>query len=848
MVRRRFGVGISTGWWLVFGAGVCASPAAAQCADWAAGDGYPSVAGPNASRLPTFVSELVVWDPDASGPLGAELVALGSFSIVGTTLVNDVAAFDLVTAEWRTATTALGLSGITARTTLANGDEVVARGNLVERWDGTAWTPLGITMNGTVRALATLSTGDVVAGGDFTTADGIVVDHVARWNGTAWLPVGGGTDAPVHALVPLASDAFFAGGAFTMAGGSGANRVALWDGVAWQTLGSGTSGAVEAMTLSSSGPMVVAGSFLQAGGTTVNHIATWDGVTWAALGTGLDGPVSRLFTPPGGDLLVEGSFTMAGGIAADTLARWDGTTWSSLGAITPLPGDLVMLPNGDLVTGGNGFFPEYGPSQLSVAVQRWDGTAWRPLGAGIDHPVRALARLPGGDVVAGGDFTQVASHAAHHVARFDGSNWSALGGGVDGAVHALQPLANGDLVAGGDFADAGGVAAERVARWDGTNWSPLGTGVTAAVRAFTIDGGGDLVAGGEFPSAGGVGGTAYIAGWDGTAWQSLGGGADGPVRALATLPNGDVVAGGAFTMIGGVAAARVARWNGTAWSPLGTGTNGDVQSLLVLGNGDLIAGGSFTTAGGTSALHIARWNGSTWSAIGAPPFTLGAGVAALAALPDGDLVAADFSFGSWVLGQPAARLLRWNGATWSSLDTPNGRVHALLATPAGELAVGGSFTVVDGAVSAFFARYVSTCPASAAPLGLGCPSSGGDNELVATSLPWIDATFTATASGLPDPAAVVALVGFAPIAQGVLPVASLLPEGVAGCDVLVDPIALVPMAAMAGSADLAIFLPGSPPLVGMPFYVQAIPFELDAFGAFVAVTATNSLSVVAGDF
>jgi hypothetical protein len=521
-------------------------------------------------------------------------------------------------------------------------------------------------------------------------------------------------------------------------------------------------------------------------------------------------------------------------------------TWSSLGAIAPLSGKLAMLPSGELVVGGPGYFPGWGSSS-AIAVRRWDGTSWRPLGAGIDQDVRALAQLPGGDLVAGGDFTQVADLPASHVARWDGTSWSQLGAGVDGAVHALHTLVNGDVIVGGSFTAAGGATANHIARWDGTAWLPLGSGMDATVRALTTGGNGDLIAGGDFTTADLLP-AAGIARWDGSTWLPLAAGLNGPVRALATLPNGDVIAGGSFTTAGGMAASHIARWDGTAWSPLGAGTDNTVMSLLVLANGDVIAGGSFTTADGINALHVARWDGTTWLPLGVPALTFGLGVASLALLPDGDIVLADYDFGFWVPGQPSSRVLRWDGTSWSQFGTPNGRVHALSCSRAGELAVGGAFTAVDGAVSAFFARYVSTCPATATSVGLGCQSSGGDNTLVATTLPWVDATFVATATGLPDPAVAVAVIGFLPIAQGALPLASLLPEGVVGCDVLVDPLALVPLTATAGTARSEIFLPNTPPLVGVLFHEQMIPFEVDGFGGFVEVTATNALVLVAGDF
>ena len=55
--------------------------------------------------------------------------------------------------------------------------------NCIARWDGTSWSALGSGLSGSwavVFALITLPNGDVVAGGDFTTADGVSANRIAR--------------------------------------------------------------------------------------------------------------------------------------------------------------------------------------------------------------------------------------------------------------------------------------------------------------------------------------------------------------------------------------------------------------------------------------------------------------------------------------------------------------------------------------------------------------------------------------------------------------------------------------------------------------------------------------------
>lgn len=70
--------------------------------------------------------------------------------------------------------------------------------------------------------------------------------------------------------------------------------------------------------------------------------------------------------------------------------------------------------------------------------------------------------------------------------------------------------------------------------------------------------------------------------------------------------------------------------------------------------------------------------------------------------------------------------------------------------------------------------------------------------------------------------------------------------GVTG--LLVSPDILQAIVTTNGIADSQLSLPDVPPLVGVAFFHQMIPFEVDAGGALLAITATNSLRLVAGDF
>jgi hypothetical protein len=168
--------------------------------------------------------------------------------------------------------------------------------NRVARWDGTAWsalsTPSGTGVNGSVSALAVFDDGSgpaLYAGGLFTTAGGMTVNHIARWDGSDWSalsgPSGTGVDDVVNAL-GVADDgsgpALYVGGYFATAGGVTVNGIARWDGTAWSGLGGPFATGVDDMVFAlddfddGSGPALYAGGdFTTAGGLASSRIASW---------------------------------------------------------------------------------------------------------------------------------------------------------------------------------------------------------------------------------------------------------------------------------------------------------------------------------------------------------------------------------------------------------------------------------------------------------------------------------------------------------------------------------------------------------------------------------------------
>lgn len=852
--------------------------AAAQC--------LPTVpAGSVLAGLDGVACSVAEWDPDGAGPKGLHWVFAGDFRVAGDKLAGGIAMFDPVAGQW--STLGGGLTEAFGLLPLSNGQLLAVRRvssatstDSLWLWNGSQWQVVPGAPIGQVAAMVRMQNGDVVVGGGFSVAGGQACANVARWNGTSWAPLGAGITGSVSAggfwgsfvsaLLVDGNGDLWAGGAFTTAGAVPARSIARWDGTNWANVGSGLQESpnvadaqatgVQFLRQLPQGDIVAAGRFGTAGATTVNGTARWDGNTWLPMGSGLTGVVSMAVDANGALWAVRAGLGMT---TSNALVRWDGAAWqplpygsgpSGLGASLR---SCTPTSSGRLVVTGS-FLQIQDPARRADSVAVLQAGVWSSLAG----PASGLA---GGDclfattrgrTLALGAPSFAGAQVVVGAAEWTTSGWAPLAGSPR-LVHAnvAATLANGDLVVGGTSPTSappwsvGGQPAGPLVRYDGSTWTrfggfgiqPNGQGVLS-LRSLLPRSDGSLIVGGAFGSLGGVP-VSSIARWDGLTWRPLGSGVTGEVRAIAQLPNGDLVVAGTFWNCGAVFCLNVARWNGAAWSPMGAGIGSPfsrVEELVVLRNGDVLACGQTGAAD-----FLVRWDGTAWvdASAGLP-----IKVHSMTVLPSQEvLLAATLKIASptWtpklLIGDGLSPWRDFSAQPGSFVDATPWRLHA---TAAGEVLVRGPIRELGGVPAFQVATILPGCPAVVNVVGTGCVGSGGQDTLTSEALPFLGGVARARATGLPNEAMVVFVLGVAPAN---VPLASLSPLALPGCDVRTS-IDLYGFADVTGgSVPFDLPLPLVPALVGAILFEQVLSLGFTSAAPFEA-TSTNALELQLGLF
>jgi uncharacterized delta-60 repeat protein len=430
----------------------------------------------------------------------------------------------------------------------------------------TSFNP-ALVINGSVLALAQQADGQIVAGGVFTSVDGVVLNHVARLNtdgslDTTFMYNQAGADSYVNAVVSQTDGRVLVGGQFANLDGTSRNGVGrlMTDGTLDTSFapGSGADSSVFALAetfINGSRELYVGGAFSTFNGVSspgiVRLFNTGSQDTGFSTGLGANGTVYSIEPYPtnavfeSGDVLVGGNFTNFNNTSAGNLVR--------------------LNPNGSVDTNflGNNLLA--------------NGT------------VRAITIQTDGEILIGGDFTSVDGVTVNHLARLnaDGTLDTAfatnLVSGVNGSVDAIVEQPDNKIVVGGQFNQANGLNRNNLTRLlpsgavDPT--IDLGDGANGAVNAVVLQATNDfLVVGGAF-----------------TEFE------DQPLDYIARLYGGSVVGSGQFSFNaanyqidedGGFATITVVRSGGSSGPANNPG--GDVYVSFSTTNGTAVAGVNYT--------------------------------------------------------------------------------------------------------------------------------------------------------------------------------------------------------------------------------------------------------------
>jgi len=214
--------------------------------------------------------------------------------------------------------------------------------------------------------------------------------------------------------------------------------------------------------------------------------------------------------------------------------------------------------------------------------------------AGVQGKVYSLLSQPGALYI-GGYITAVGDVPVRNVARLNTSDGVvsgaiALGDGLDGRVDALCEH-GGQVIAGGLFTNSGETVVNKVALWDGIEWQALGAGLPGVSVQALASYEGHLYAG------------AYR--WDGAVWTNVLQ-TDGAITEL-VVHDGLLYVGGGFSEARGDSVSNAFAWDGTQIVHLGAGLAQPVVSADGGAAGVVFAVGDDFNYGGVSRWDGADW-------------------------------------------------------------------------------------------------------------------------------------------------------------------------------------------------------------------------------------------------
>ena len=262
---------------------------------------------------------------------------------------------------------------------------------LVEHWDGTTWTALGVG-RGVLRGVAAVSRTNVWVVGYPSSRPGRG-SWTLHWDGTTWKAV----TTPRHTDILYGVAAVSAANIWAVGNGG----VLHWNGIAWKRVLGPVPGRVLLAVAASSPTHVWAVGY--SGGSAKTLVLRWNGTRWKRVAS--PNPAGTAT----GNLNILDSVTaisrhnvwavgydahVADGPRKTLIEHWNGTRWKHVAS--PNPGELGSVLAGVAASSASNVWAvgEYGTASGGLTLTaRWNGTRWKQIAS----PSPVLVTPPSND-------------------------------------------------------------------------------------------------------------------------------------------------------------------------------------------------------------------------------------------------------------------------------------------------------------------------------------------------------------------------------------------------------------------------------------------------------------------
>ncbi|HLH62087.1 MAG TPA: hypothetical protein VKV20_10425 [Ktedonobacteraceae bacterium] len=297
---------------------------------------------------------------------------------------------------------------------------------LTEHWNGTSWSVVSSPNAGSsdnfLLSVATVSTSDVWAVGNYLNSNGIPQTLIEHWNGTAWnivsSPNVGASDNLLFGLTAISSNDVWAVGYYQDETASFRTLIEHWDGTSWKVVSSPNIGSsnnlLYAITALSASDVVAVGQYLNTSGPGEALIEQWNGTRWSVVSSPKTGSASNVLL--GITVTTTGNLWAAGEIESDSkplqtlTEQQNGTHWSIVSSPDAGSADnklfgISAISNSSIWAAGN-YLDKAGNAQ--TLIEEWNGAHWlimhSPSPGSGDNILGAIVALSPNDVWAVGGY------------------------------------------------------------------------------------------------------------------------------------------------------------------------------------------------------------------------------------------------------------------------------------------------------------------------------------------------------------------------------------------------------------------------------------------------------------